>query len=166
MITLNEYKYYLLNNYKYEIDSLPERVKEREQLLTKFYSDEFLNKIINDTYEFTIDIFNCDTLEYGYCKFEIDNDFSCGIDLMISGGGYSDYLFKDSYGRVISEHILKIIFGDLFCIEIKDDEIERECEEGVFSFDYNYSIYMQGFPTNMDEIKEKILNNIRTFKKI
>ena len=50
MMTLEEYKNYLLNVYKYKIDSLPNKVKERENLLKRCYPDEFLNRVINDTY--------------------------------------------------------------------------------------------------------------------
>ena len=161
MVTLDEYKNYLLNNYRYKIDSLPEKARERERLLSKYYPDEFLNKIINDTYEFAIDIFNSETLKYGYCHFEIDDDTTFGIDLNITGGGYSDKLYKDSNERIISEHILETIFGKSFYINVECDEIERECEEDVLSFDYHYYLYMQGFPKNLDEIKDKLFSEIK-----
>ena len=156
MITLEEYKKYLLSGYRWKIDSLLDKVKERERLLSRKYPDEFLDKIIIDTYEFTKDIFNCETLQYGYCDFEIDKDTSFGIDLMIGGGGYSDILYKDSEDRIISEHILETIFGKSFYINVKCEEIERESEEDILSFDYHYSLYMQGFPNNLKEIKEKM----------
>ncbi len=156
MITLEEYKKYLLNVYRYKIDSTPEKFKKRGMLLANNYSDDFLSKVISDTYEFTKDIFNSDTLENGYCDFEIDKDTSFGIDLMITGGGYSDTLLKDSEDRIISEHILETIFGKQFYIDVKCKEIERECEEDILSFDYHYSLYMQGFPNNLKEIKEKL----------
>ena len=46
MITLEEYKNYLLNNYKYPIDSLPDRVNKRKNLLNRNYSDEFLKTFL------------------------------------------------------------------------------------------------------------------------
>ncbi len=156
MITLEEYKKYLLNVYRYKIDSTPEKFKKREILLANNYSDDFLSKVISDTYEFTKEIFNCETLQYGYCDFEIDEDTSFGIDLMITGGGYSDTLLKDSEDRIISEHILETIFGKSFYINVKCEEIECESEEDILSFDYHYSLYMQGFPNNLKEIKEKL----------
>ena len=47
---------------------------------------------------------------------------------------------------MISKHILETIFGKQFYIEVKCKEIER---------DYHYSLYMQGFPNNLKDIKEK-----------
>lgn len=159
MITLEEYKEYLLSYYRYNIDSLPEKRKEREFLLSKFYKDDLLNKIINDSYSFVEDIFNCDTLEYNYCSFDLDDDTSFGISLNISGGGYSDYLYEDNNGKIISSHILHQIFGNNLMIEVKCDEVERECEEDVLSYDCYYSLYLQDFPKDLDKIKEKYLNN-------
>ena len=75
------------------------------------------------------------------------------------------YLFKDLYDRAISKHILSTIFGNLFHIEIRYDEIERECDDNTISFDYHYYVYMQGFPNNMDEIRNNFFNNYRTLKK-
>ena len=165
MITLEEYKNYLLNNYKYEIDSLPDKIKERERLLARNYPDEFLNLVINNTYEFIKDIFNCETLKYGYCNFEIDDDTSFGIDLMITGGGYSDRLYKDSEDRIISEHILETIFGKSFYINVKYEEIEHECEEDILSFDYCYSLYMQGFPNDLNELKKSLFGKTKDLSK-
>ena len=34
--------------------------------------------------------------------------------------------------------------------------INPECEEEVVCFDYHYSLYMQGFPNNLKDIKEKL----------
>ena len=79
-----------------------------------------------------------------------------GIKGGATGGGYSDTLLKDSEDRIISEHILETIFGKQFYIDVKCKEIERECEEDILSFDYHYSLYMQGFPNNLKEIKEKL----------
>ena len=121
--------------------------------------------VITDTYEFTKDIFNSETLAHGYCDFEIDDDTSFGIDLMITGGGYSDRLYKDSQDRIISSHILENIFGKSFHIDVKCEEIERECEDDVLSFDYHYSLYMQGFPNNLKEIKEGLFGKERILTK-
>ena len=161
MMTLEEYKNYLLNVYKYKIDSLLNKVKERENLLKRCYPDEFLNRVINDTCEFAKDVLNSETIKYGYCNFEIEEDTSFGIDLMITGGGYSDHLYKDSLNRIISEYILERIFGKSFYINVRCEEIERDCEDDVLSFDYHYSLYMQGFPNNLDEIKECLFGKIK-----
>jgi len=156
MITFEEYKQYLLDYHRYKIDELPEKVDERKKMLKAFYPDDFLKKVVSDTYEFTKDIFECDTLKDGYCDFEIDEDTNSGIYLNISGGGNSDELYRDNNGKVISWYILHKLFGEYFDIEVRCDQIERECEDDVLSFDYHYCLYMQGFPDNMDEIKENL----------
>ncbi len=156
MITLNEYKKALIDFYRYQIDSTSEKRKEREFHLKRQFSDETLNKIIHDTYSFAKDVVNSNTVKYNYCSFDIEDDNTFGIFLNISGGGGSDYIYKDSKSRLISDSILRKIFGNSFFIEVKVDEVERECEEDVLSFDYHYRLYMQGFPKNIDEIKEEL----------
>lgn len=158
MITLEEYKTRLLDFYRYPIDSTQEKRKEREFLLKRQFSDKFLKKILNDTYSFAKDVVNSDTVKHNYCSFDIEDDNSFGIFLNISGGGNSDYIYEDSKSRLISDYILRKIFGNMFYIEVKVDEIERECEDDVLSFDYHYCLYMQGFPKDLDEIKEKLSN--------
>ena len=39
-------------------------------------------------------------------------------------------------------------------IELRTEEVEREVEDDMFTFDYNYYIYMQGFPENLDEVRK------------
>ena len=71
------------------------------------------------------DIFNSDTISYGYCSFPIDDDTTTYISLDICGGGIQDTLYTDKEGRTISKHILKSTFGDTFQIWIKDEEMEH-----------------------------------------
>ena len=164
MITLEEYKHTLLNYYRWPIDGTLDRYKEREKRLNILYPDEFLSKVIEDSYSFLEDILSSDTLEDNYCKFDLDEDTSFGIDLLISGGGDSDDLYKDASGKMISGRILRSVFGEYFHIEVRCNEIERECEEDVLSFDYHYYLYMQGFPKNIKEIKEQYLGKSKTLK--
>ena len=44
----------------------------------------------------------------------------------------------------------------MFDIEVKCDEVEHDCDDDVLSFDYHYSLYMQGFPKNINEIKKQL----------
>ena len=119
MITLNEYKKTLIDFYRYQIDSTLEKRKEREFHLKRQFSDETLNKIIHDTYSFAKDVVNSNTVKYNYCSFDIEDDNTFGIFLNISGGGDSDYIYKDSKSRLISDSILRKIFGNSFFIEVK-----------------------------------------------
>ena len=70
----------------------------------------------------------------------------------------SDTLFIDSQGRYVSKYIIKTIFGMSVIIQLITEEHERETEDGIFTFDYDYFIYMQGFSTNLDLIRESISN--------
>lgn len=165
MISLDEYKEYLLNYYKYPIDSTLERKKERMIVLEKRYPDSFLNKVIDDTYNFVKDMFYFETInKSGYCNFEVNDDTSFGIRLNITGGGYSDYLYKDVNNRVISSYILKRVFGDMLDIEIKNYEIERKTDDDVYSFDYHYFLYMQWFQIDVDKLKENIYGKEKILK--
>ena len=165
MLTLDEYKNYLLGFYRYPYDSIPSKRKEREFHLQRQYSDEQLEKIINDSYSFAKDVLETDTIKNDYCSFELDEDNSFGINLFLCGGAYSDYIYIDNDNRTISNHILESIFGNTLIIEVKCDEIERECEEDVLSFDYHYSIYMQGFPDNLNEIKDNLFGKGKVLSK-
>lgn len=157
MITLDEYKQYLLNNYKYKADGKLARIIEREFFLSKFYPDEYLNKIIVDSYDFIKDLFHYESLKKGYVHIELEKNSSTGIYLNKTGGGYSDELFVDEQERIISKYILKKVFGSQFHIEIDCDEtlFETEIEE-LIGVNYHYYLYMQGFPNNLDEIKENL----------
>ena len=49
-----------------------------------------------------------------------------------------------------------MIFGRNVMIELRDEEIEREVEDDMFTFDYNYYIYMQGFPEDLSVVRSSI----------
>ena len=52
MMTLDEYKNYLINFSSWNIDNNKEAITARKELLNKLYSDTDLTKIIIDTYDF------------------------------------------------------------------------------------------------------------------
>ena len=165
MISLEEYIEHLLGYYRYPIDGLDKKRKERERFLKPWIKNNKLEKIINDTYDFAKDVLKCDTLDNGYCRIDVDDDKSFGIDLLISGGGYSDYIIVDNNNRYVSDYIMRRIFGKSFQFNIECDEIERETEdEDILSFDHYYYIYMQGFPKNIKEIKENMLGKAKVLK--
>lgn len=160
IITLLEYKRYLVDFYRYEIDNTPLKREERRKNLVYSYSDEYLQKIIDDTYSFLNDIFNSSTIELGYCEFEISYNRIKEIYLNISGGYSADLIYTVSNGRLISEYILQQLFGDNLIIGITEEVIEGE-EDDVVSLDYYFYLYIQGFPKNMQELKEKYLGKSR-----
>lgn len=155
MITLEEYKNALINVYRYEIDNCEVRKIKREEYLNKHYGDEYLNKIINDTYRVIKTILN--TYESNYYYIDMNDDTTCYISLNLTGGYFSDRLYIDSYGNIISEYILKRTFGNRLSVDLKEDEYDFETDDpDIVSFDYSYSLYLQGFPKNMEEIKENL----------
>ena len=157
MISLEEYKKHLIDNYVHEIDNTNERRAAREEILEKEYGDFQLLRIINDTYSFVMSVLESDTLKHGYYEFPIDYDTTDYINLNLVGGWHSDTLFMDSRKRVISKYILKKVFGNYLDISVREEINEHE-EDDIVGFDYDYYIYMQGFPKNLDEVKEKYGN--------
>ena len=156
MISLNEYKNYLINTYSWTIDNSEEFALKRKKILEKEYSDEFLSKVISDSYEFARSVLDDENINYGYYKSDVSDDTTSYINLGLHGGWMSDTLYVDSEGRHISTYIIKTIFGRSIMIELRTEEVEREVEDGMFTFDYNYYIYMQGFPKDLSTIRDSI----------
>ena len=159
MISLNEYKDYLASSYSWPIDNSEYLALKRKKLLELKYSDEFLSKIIGDSYSFAKSVLNSNTINNGYFSDELSDDTTMYINLDLHGGWMSDTLFVDSEGRYISKYIIKTIFGRSVLVELRTEEVEREIEDGMFTFDYNYYIYMQGFPEDLSDIKSFISSN-------
>lgn len=159
MISLNEYKNYLANTYSWSIDNSSELALKRRKLLELKYGDEFLSKVIGDSYSFARSVLNSNTINSGYFRSELSDDTTMYINLELHGGWMSDTLFVDSEGRYISKHIIKTIFGRSSIIELKTEEVEREVEDRMFTFDYNYYIYMQGFPKDLSDIRDSLASD-------
>ena len=155
-ITLKQYKNHLVDSYRYEIDNVPDRKEQRRQELDRKFGDQQLMKIIRDTYSFIKDVLKSDTLEDGYVEVPVESDTTSFISLNLTGGYHSDTLYTDSKGRTISSYIIRQFFGDYFYIDLIENEYEREAEDDVVSFDYDYHIYMQGFPKNIKKYKREI----------
>ena len=157
MISFEEYKKHLINAYAYEIDNTDRGREARKKELEKKYGDFQLMRIVNDTYSFILSVLHSDTIDHGYFKFPIDYDTTDYIYLDLTGGYHSDTLFMDSRKRVISKWILKQVFGPYLTVEVREEAREFE-EDDIVGYDFDYHIYMQGFPKNLDEIKEKYGN--------
>lgn len=164
MINLDEYKNILISTYRYEIDNSENEKKNRRVYLDKYYGDEYLSKIITDTYKVIENIF--DISQCGYCNIDMDEDTTSYISLNLTGGYFSDRLYVDSYGNIISEYILKRTFGEFLIVEVKEEEHDFETDEpDIMSFDYTYTLYLQGFPKDMQSIKNKLFGNSKVIKK-
>lgn len=154
MMSLNEYKNCLINTYSWTIDKSDKLILKRKMVLDKEYGDEFLSKVISDSYDFARSVLDDESINYGYYKSNVLDDTTSYINLGLYGGWMSDTLYVDSEGRQVSTHIIKTIFGRGIMIELRTEEVEREVEDDMFTFDYNYYIYMQGFPENLDKIRK------------
>lgn len=165
MISLDEYKEYLINYHIFNIDSIEENKNKRTEYLSGHYSDKYLQKVIDNTYDFVKDIFASDTIQDGYCIFDADENSQSSIYLNTHGGYDSDKIFIDLQGRYISEYILKQVFGNYFCIYLKIEEIDYDVDEDIVGIMYQYSLYMQQFPKNMDEIKENLFGKTKGLRR-
>ena len=163
MITIEEYKNSLINVYWYRADNTDLKRKERREYLKNHYTDEYLNKIINDTYEFAKLVLKEDTIKWNYCEFSIDKPLINYIGLGLIGGHFADKLYYyDEY--VISERILEYIFGKTLSVNLKEEEIEFDTEdEDIISFNYYFYLYLQGF-SNVDIVKKELLGTSKVLK--
>ena len=157
MISLSEYKQYLISVCHWPIDHDIAEIEKRKKTMNKRYSDEYLEKIILDTYSFIYEVLESETVKDGYFLKPIDDDTTSYIDLNLSGGAKSDTLFvDDKTGRIISRYLMHQVLGSDLIIYIKCDEIEDDSDEDILSFYFRYYIYLQRFPENIDKIKESI----------
>ena len=156
MITLEEYKKHLIETYNRPLDNTEERREERRILLEEKYGDYYLSKIISDTYYFIKDVLLSDAIKNNYCMFQIEEDTTSYISLNLHGGWFSDKLFQDNNGRIISDYIVEQELG--VRVEVRENVYERE-DGDIGYFDYEYFLYMQRFPKNIKEIKDKFLNH-------
>lgn len=159
MLSLNEYKNYLINTYRWPIDNSADLILKRKRILEEKYGDEFLSKVITDTYDFARSVLTSNTINSGYYRSAVSGDTTSYINLGLHGGWMSDTLYVDSNGRYISNFVIKTIFGRDVLIELRIEECEREVEDEIFTFDYDYSIYMQGISKDLDKIRQDISNN-------
>lgn len=153
MITLEEYKEYLINTYKYPIDNSDKKKMDREIYLLNHYKEEYLNKIIKDTSKLISTLLNLQDRNYYSIKMSDCNINYIFLDL--TGGWHSDIIYEDADGNLISSYILQKIIGNQLIIEVKEIEIEFDTEDpDILSYDYEYYLYLQGIKK---EHKKKIL---------
>ena len=166
MISLTEYKQYLISVCHGPIDHYIAEIEKRKNIMNKRYSDEYLEKIISDTYSFIYDVLESETFKDGYFEKAIDDDTTSYIDLNLSGGAYSDTLFvDDNTGKIISRYLIRQVLGKDLMIYIKIEEIEDTSDENILSYYDRYYIYLQGFPKNLDNIKEDLFKKSKQLVK-
>ena len=168
MITLDEYKKALIEHYYHLCDAGSEKEYQRSINLATYYKDELLQRIIDNTYSFVEHLFNSTAIEDGYYYEELEDDVSFYIKLGLTGGHSSDYIIVDSNDQMISEYIMRKIFGNIeFDVEedITTYEAESHDDYDVMSFCSRIYLYIQSFPKNIDEIKDRFLKDKKILMK-
>lgn len=156
MITKEEYKKQLINAYYNEINNTAIRKKYRKEKLQANYNDEYLNKIIIDTYNFIKKIFN--KIKDNQCKIELKNSLIFNLSLDFIDSYVCDRLYIDVDGNIISSRILKYVFGQNLIVALNIEEKEE------YNFAYDSFLYLQNFPKNMKEIKNDLFGISRIRK--
>lgn len=165
MISLEEYKEHLISYYKYEYDNSLEKKEERRNALSKRYSDEYLQKVISDTYDFIKEVLYSEQIKKGTYRLDLFEDSEKDIWLNIVGGGCSDRIFKDEKDREISRYILVHFFRGYnrrFSAEYIVEEKDYDCGDSPFVEVYeDYYLKLQSFPQDIDAIKNEMFGRAR-----
>ena len=154
MITLDEFKNMLMEKFL---------VNENDyiELLEKKYDDGYLQKIIDDTYDFIREILDSEEIKKGYLVLEDMDEYKKYIDelyLDTQDCKMKERLYIVSDDRIISTKIMNYVFGNKMSIYYSEEERWRESEmEDEEWWDIVYTIKFRGFPVEkLDEIKNNL----------
>lgn len=164
MISLEEYKNYLISSYRYETDNTEEKRKERSIILESLYSNEELERIINDTYDFINDMLNSETIEFGYYKEILDNKKIEYIFLNSIGDAFADIIYYDKNNRRISKYIMHYIFGKYLDIVVRYVDVEKYDKDDYIVIERINYLYIQNFSNNLKDVKDNLF--VKSFKKM
>ena len=151
MINLARYKNDLINYYRDEDDNNFEKREKRRETLNKHYDDNFLARIIDDTYDFLHDLLNNESIKNGYYYLPLEEDTIFYISLGLSGGYSSDYIYVTPGNRLVSKYIVKKELGQNFYFEMDEKESTTDSQTNI-----EYYLYMRNFPLEIKQIKEKL----------
>lgn len=156
IITLKQYKEALINKFKDRASTI-----EMEKVLYERYKDELLEKAIEGTYKAAESILNSDTINDGYCFIELEDGYDTTISLNVPGGHFSDEIYKDVNGNLVSILILKHIFGEEQTIEYGCDLIPYSSDPDICVFDEHYFLYLQNFKKPIEDVRNELFNDIK-----
>ena len=119
IFNIDKYKNYLINHFRYEMDNSDERKKYRKNYLESQYSDEFLQRIVDDTLIFIIEFIESNLHNiHNYMDIDLLEDAGY-INLNLIGGWFSDTLYSigtEESKKIISYHLLHKFLGTYFRI--------------------------------------------------
>jgi len=163
-VSLEEYKNYLVNKYRYEYDNNETQRQKRMSLLNCKYNNEYLDSIIEGTYNLVSKIIKMsESNNYSFIEIPLECEPEIVyIDLNLTGGWWSDIVVSDSNNNFYSIGLLKKIFGPLFIIEPCKveftDEWNEDDEFSILSQTPSYSLYIQYQKEMIDNLRnEKVL---------
>lgn len=160
-ISVEEYKFFLVDKYDWEYDNNEAQRQKRLALLNSKYSREYLEEIIVGTYDFANKIIemyddNC----HGYIKLPLECEPNVThIDLNLMGGWKSDIIVMDSLNNFYSVRLLKKIFGNGFhitpnMIEV-DEELYEDDDFSILGEIPSYYLYIQCKREIIDSVKNE-----------
>ncbi len=139
--TLEEYKKYCVEYYRYECDNTKEKLAERKRILERIGNDK-LQEIVNNTYLFAKYLIKLMKDENNTYQDDIFTSIPCGDGIKISlgcaGGHFADELYDVDYnGKTIfiSDYLLKNILDG---VSIESDEDVEEHIDGDIGCIYEY----------------------------
>lgn len=163
-ISLEEYKYYLVTKYRYACDNNEVQRQKRASLLNSQYNNEYLDSIIEGTYNLVNKIIKMsESNNYSFIEIALEHEPKIKyIDLNLTGGWWSDIVVSDSDNNFYSIGLLKKIFGPLFGIDPCKVEFTDQWDEdddfSILSQIPSYSLYIQYQKEIIENLKnEKVL---------
>ena len=163
IFNLENYKRRLIEFYAYEMDNNDIARNKRKEQLAIFYSDQFLQSVIDDTLNFSIYLLESN-LSNETCWYDIDLlEDAHYVFLNLTGGWFSDVLYKVNLNGkdiTISRYLLNRFLGKDFHIQ-EDSNCEAVVDEDdscTVCAEYSYPFLrivgnFQTLHSKLDEIK-------------
>ena len=161
MLTLFEYKELLVNHCKYKFDNTELKKENRRKKLINEYQDDFLEKIIKDTYSFIRLLLDLDLQDKDTYSFPVNNISLINISLNDYIEDNADEIFVFLDNILISKRILKEELGEDFYIAIKEEEHYTGYFDSLVKIKYSEKIDLKNFPDNLDEIEKRLFGTGR-----
>ena len=152
MIELNEYKQMLVNKSSYDRKT---KLESQKNLILE-HSDEFLQSVIDETYQFIDEVTNPKIHILHYNRILVYNKRIISIFLDKNNRVPVDKIYFDDTGKMISATIMQNVFGKQLNIFYCNHEVEYNeefDEEGYIE----YALYFEYIlPENCEKIRNEL----------